>query len=103
MGQSRGLKNPLAGEEDVFLDLFLVHPQKDLNSLILLVHLWLLVHSSRSHLIALPISVLWAGLKKSKQLNLDARNIFVGSQTPRAGGVALTSQAEMLKTGTRLG
>jgi len=29
--QRRGLKNPWAGEEDVFL----VHPQKSLNSLIL--------------------------------------------------------------------
>jgi hypothetical protein len=31
LGQRRGLKNPWAGEEDVFL----VHPQNDLNGLIL--------------------------------------------------------------------
>jgi len=31
LGQRRGLKNPWAGEEDVFS----VHPQNDLNSLIL--------------------------------------------------------------------
>jgi hypothetical protein len=31
LGQRRGLKNPWAGEEDVFL----VHPQNGLNSLIL--------------------------------------------------------------------
>jgi hypothetical protein len=38
-GAKKGLKNPWAREEDVFL----VHPQNSLNNLIL--NWWLLVHS----------------------------------------------------------
>ncbi len=34
-----------------------------------------------SDLFAVPILVLWAGLQKSKLLNLDVRNIFAGSHT----------------------
>jgi hypothetical protein len=53
LGQRRGLKNPWAGEEDMFL----VHPQKGLNGLML--NWWLLVNSSpkvlnRSEESALP-------------------------------------------------
>jgi hypothetical protein len=34
-----------------------------------------------SGLFAVPVLVLWVGLGKSKQLNLDVRNIFAGSLT----------------------
>jgi len=40
--------------------------------------LFLVLH----HLFAVPVSVLWAGLQKSKQLlHLDMKNIFAGSHT----------------------
>jgi hypothetical protein len=34
-----------------------------------------------SHQFAVPILVLWMGLEKSKEPNLDVRNIFAGSHT----------------------
>jgi hypothetical protein len=34
-----------------------------------------------SHPFAVPVLVLWLGLEKSKQLNLNVRNIFAGSHT----------------------
>jgi hypothetical protein len=33
---------------------------------------------SSPHLLAVPISVLWLGLQKSTELNLDVKNIFAG-------------------------
>jgi hypothetical protein len=33
------------------------------------------------HLFAVAVSVVWAGLQKSKQLNLDMKKIFAGSHT----------------------
>jgi len=34
-----------------------------------------------SHLFLVPVSVLWVGLQKSTQLNLDVKNISAGSHT----------------------
>jgi hypothetical protein len=34
-----------------------------------------------SHLFAVSLSVLWAGLQKRKQVNLVVRNIFAGLHT----------------------
>jgi hypothetical protein len=42
---------------------------------------------SSSHLFALPRSVLWVGLEKSKQLNLDVTNIFAESHTQHPVGM----------------
>jgi hypothetical protein len=48
---------------------------------------------SSSHLFVVPILVLWVGLEKSKKLNFDVRNIFVGSYTePRWGCSNFTSR-----------
>jgi hypothetical protein len=41
------------------------------------------------HLFAVPISVLWVGLQKSKYLNLDVKNIFAGSHRLSTPGDAL--------------
>ncbi len=34
-----------------------------------------------AHLFAVPVSLLWVGLQKSTQLNLDVKTIFEGSYT----------------------
>jgi hypothetical protein len=48
------------------------------------------------HLFALPFSVLWVGLQKSTELNLDVKHIFAGSHT--TAGDALGSFLSLATT-----
>jgi hypothetical protein len=67
-----------------------------INMISLLLHVfdwsrWFAISSS--HLFAIPLSVLWVALEKSKQLNLDVRNMFVGSHIEPCWGCSGTVSA----------